>query len=65
HAILSPPAVDRLRSLPIKEIVTTNSVPIPPERRLPNMTVLSVAPLLGEVISRIHNGTSVGQMFNE
>ena len=65
HAILSPPAVDRLRSLPIKEIVTTNSVPIPPERRLPNMTVLSVAPLLGEVINRIHTGTSVGQMFNE
>jgi ribose-phosphate pyrophosphokinase len=65
HAILSPPAVDRLKDLPIKEIVTTNSVPIPPDKRLPNMTMLSVAPLLGEVIRRIHEGSSVGQMFNE
>ncbi len=65
HAVLSPPAIDRLRSLPIKEIVTTNSVPLPPEKMLPNMTVLSVAPLLGEVMKRIHEGSSVGQMFNE
>jgi ribose-phosphate pyrophosphokinase len=65
HALLSPPAVERLRGLPIKEIVTTNSVPLPPEKRLPNMTVLSVAPLLGEVMRRIHEGQSVGQMFNE
>ncbi len=46
HAILSGPAVERLAKLPIKEIVTTNTLPIPPEKRLPNMTVLSVAPLL-------------------
>jgi ribose-phosphate pyrophosphokinase len=65
HAVLSPPAVDRLRELPIKEIVTTNSIPIPAEKILPNMTVLSVAPLLGEVMRRIHEGSSVGQMFNE
>jgi ribose-phosphate pyrophosphokinase len=65
HAILSLPAVDRLRALPIKEIVTTNSVPISPEKQLPNMTVLSVAPLLGEVVRRINEGSSVGQMFNE
>ncbi len=65
HAVLSPPAVDRLRGLPIKEIVTTNSIPIANEKMLPNMTVLSVAPLLGEVMRRIHEGSSVGQMFNE
>jgi ribose-phosphate pyrophosphokinase len=65
HAVLSPPAVDRLRELPIKEIVTTNSIPIPAEKVLPNLTVLSVAPLLGEVVRRIHEGSSVGQMFNE
>ncbi|MFN8597005.1 MAG: ribose-phosphate pyrophosphokinase [Anaerolineae bacterium] len=65
HPILSPPAIERLSGLPITEIITTNSVPIPPEKRLPNMTVLSVAPLLGEVMRRIHEGQSVGQMFNE
>lgn len=65
HPILSPPAVDRLRSLPLKEIITTNSVPIPEEKRLPNLTQLSVAPLLGEVIRRIHEGQSVGAIFNE
>ncbi|RLC55865.1 MAG: ribose-phosphate diphosphokinase [Chloroflexota bacterium] len=63
HAVLSPPAVERLRGLPIKEIVTTNSIPIPPEKQLPNLTVLSVANLLGEVIRRVHEGRSVGEVF--
>jgi ribose-phosphate pyrophosphokinase len=65
HALLVPPAVDNLRGLPIREIVGTNTVPIPPEKRLPNMTILSVAPLLGEVIVRAHEGRSVGELFNE
>ncbi len=65
HPILSDPATERLRGLDIKEIVVTNTVPIPPEKRLPNMTVLSTAPLLAEVILRAHEGRSVGAMFNE
>lgn len=65
HGLLVPPAVERLRPLPVKEFVTTNTVPIPDEKRLPNMTVLSVAPLLGEVILRAHEGRSVGELFNE
>ena len=65
HAVLSGPAVDRLRALPIKEIITTNTVPIPESKRLPSMKILSVAPLLGEVMRRIHEAVSVGQMFNE
>lgn len=65
HPILAPPASARLRALPIKEIVTTNTVPIPPERMLPNITVLSVGPLLAEVIQRVHEGRSVGELFNE
>lgn len=64
HAVLSPPAVERLRQLEVKEIVTTNSVRIPPEKRLDNLTVLSVAPLLSEVILRVHCGRSVGEVFN-
>jgi ribose-phosphate pyrophosphokinase len=63
HAVLSPPAVDRLRGADIKEIITTDSIPIPAEKRLPNVVVLSVAPLLGEVIRRVHEGLSVGEVF--
>jgi len=63
HPLLSPPAVDRLREVEIKEIITTNSVPIPPAKRLPNMTILSVARLVGEVIRRVHDGRSVGVVF--
>ena len=65
HPLLVPPATQRLASVPIEEIVTTNTLPIPPEHMLPNMKVLSVASLLGEVILRAHEGRSVGELFNE
>lgn len=65
HPVLSDPATERLRQLPIKEIVTTDTIPIPPEKLLPNMTILSVDGLLGEVILRSHEGRSVGELFNE
>ncbi len=65
HPVLSDPAIDRLRALPIKEIVTTDTIPISPEKMLPNITVLTVAELLGEVILRSHEGRSVGELFNE
>ncbi len=65
HAAFCGPAMDRLRSLPIKEIVVTNTIPLPPENMLPNIKVLSVGPLLGEVIRRVHEGRSVGALFNE
>jgi ribose-phosphate pyrophosphokinase len=64
HGIFSGPAIERLAAIPeIDEIVTTNTVPIPPEKRLPNMTVLSVAPIFGEAIRRNILGQSVGQLF--
>jgi ribose-phosphate pyrophosphokinase len=65
HGVLSHPAVDRLKTLPIKAIVTTNTIPLPRDKVLPNLHVLSVASLLGEVIKRAHEGRSVGEMFNE
>ncbi|MFQ5577925.1 MAG: ribose-phosphate diphosphokinase, partial [Anaerolineae bacterium] len=65
HGILSDPAAERLRDAPIKEVVITNTVPVPPYKRLAKLTILSVAPLLGEVIRRIHLGVSVGELFNE
>lgn len=65
HPVLSGPAIERLRKLPVKEIVTTDTIPIPAESMLPNITVLTVAELLGEVIQRSHEGRSVGELFNE
>jgi ribose-phosphate pyrophosphokinase len=68
HPILSDEGAHRLASLPIKHIITTDTVPIPPNKmkHLKNkITVLSVASLLGEVICRAHEGRSVGEMFNE
>jgi ribose-phosphate pyrophosphokinase len=63
HAVLSGPAIKRLSAESITEIVTTNTVPMPPEKHLPNMKVISVAPLLAGVIERVHLGRSVGKMF--
>ncbi len=63
HAVLSGPAIERLKDSPIRELVTTDTVPLPPEKRLPSITVLSVAPMLAETIARIHTGRSVGAMF--
>jgi len=65
HALLTSGAIEQLSKKPIKEIVTTNTLPISEEKRIPNLTVLSVAPLLGEVILRAHEGRSVGELFNE
>jgi len=65
HPVFSHPAVERLQGLPIREIVTTDTVPIPLHKQMPNLRVLSVSPLLGEVIKRAHEGRSVGEMFNE
>ena len=63
HAILSGPAIARLKSAPIEEIVLTNTVPLDKSRMLPNMTVLSVAGLLGTAIHSIHEETSVSNLF--
>lgn len=65
HPMFSPPAVERLRKCETKEMVTTNTIPLPPEKMLPNITVLSVAPLLGEVIRRVHLGISVGEYMKD
>ena len=62
HALLSPPAVERLSPLEFEEIVVTDTVHIPPEKRMHHMHVISVAALLGEVMRRIHTGDSVGAM---
>lgn len=63
HPVFSGPAVERLRASRIKELVVTNSIALPPEKRFDKLTVLSVAPLLGETIQRIHTGTSVSAAY--
>lgn len=68
HPILTAGATEKLSKLPICEVITTDSVPIPPEKGVffgDRLKVLSVAPLIGEVILRAHEGRSVGEMFDE
>ncbi|MBC7262949.1 MAG: ribose-phosphate pyrophosphokinase [Chloroflexi bacterium] len=60
HGVLSGPAVSRIAASNIKELVITNTVPLPPEKRLAKIRVLSIASVLGDVIRAIHEGTSVG-----
>jgi len=63
HGILSGPAIERLSNALIKEIVITDSIPLSEHKRLPNLTVLSVAELFAGAISRIHDGRSVTELF--
>jgi ribose-phosphate pyrophosphokinase len=64
HGILSGNAVERLCNSDIEELVCTDTIPLPPEKHHPKMTVLPIAPLLGDAISRIHTGRSVGELFS-
>jgi len=63
HGIFSGPAIERLKSAPLKEIVVTDSIPLSEEKHLPNVTMLSVAELFAGAISRIHDGRSVTELF--
>lgn len=68
HPVLSANAIERLVDLPVKQFITTNSIPISPDKAAlfgDRLTILSIGPLLGEVIKRANEGTSVGAMFNE
>ncbi len=63
HPILSDRAIDRICGSEIKELVVTDTIPLGPQKRHEKVTVLSVAPILGEAITRIHTGRSVGELF--
>jgi ribose-phosphate pyrophosphokinase len=68
HAVLSGAATERLAALPVTQFITTDTVPISEDKKArfgDRLRVLSVAPLLGEVICRANEGRSVGEMFNE
>ena len=64
HAILSDPAVDRLKNCPAVEVVVTNTLPIPPERQFDKLTVLSIAPLISRAIREVFEDGSVTSLFD-
>ena len=63
HGVLSGPAIERIKNSPIKELVVTNTVPVPKEKRIDKLTVLSMAPTFGEAIKRIHEERPLGEIF--
>jgi ribose-phosphate pyrophosphokinase len=63
HAVLSDPATERLKNSRISEVVVTNTLPLPPEKRLDKLTVLSIAPLLARAIREVFDDGSVTTLF--
>lgn len=63
HGILVGEAIERIKNSPIKELVVTNTVPVPKEKRIDKLTVLSIAPTFGEAIKRIHEERPLGEIF--
>ena len=65
HGVFAGPAIERLEKAPIDTVVVTDTVPLPPEKRIPKIKVLSVAGLLGEAIKRIHQHESISAVFED
>ncbi|MET0275840.1 MAG: ribose-phosphate diphosphokinase [Acidimicrobiia bacterium] len=63
HGLFSGPAVDRLKNAPVREVVVTNTVPIPSDKHFDSLTVLSIAPLVAQAIRAVFEDTSVSQLF--
>lgn len=64
HAVLSGPAIERIRHSCISELVVTNTIPLSEEKKLDNIHILSVAPIIGEAIVRVHEHLSVSKLFD-
>jgi len=64
HPVLSGPAIERIENSKIKELVITNTIPLPDEKKIDKITELSVAPLIGEAITRVHELKSVSILFD-
>ncbi len=63
HPVFSGPAIQRIASSPVKEVIVTDTIPVTGKKKIDKITVLPIAPLLGEAIHRIHSGQSIGAMF--
>ncbi len=64
HGVLSGPAVDRLKNAPLERLILTNTLPLPPEKQLPQIEVLSVAEIIAEALSAVFDDTSVSDIFD-
>ena len=64
HPVLSGPAIERIQNSNIKELVITNSIPLPEEKKIDKITTLSIGPLMSEAIKRVHELKSVSVLFN-
>ena len=60
---MSDPAAERLAAAPVEEVVVTNTLPIPDEKRFDTLTVLSIAPILAEALDAVFEDTSVSEIF--
>ena len=63
HGVLSGPAIERLKNSSIERVVLTNTLPLPPEKQLPQIEVLSIASLIAEALSAVFDDTSVSEIF--
>ena len=63
HGILSGPAIERIKNSSLKELVMTNTVPLPKEKQIDKIVVVSISELFGEAIKRIHEESSIGELF--
>jgi len=64
HPVLSGPAVDRLKNSEISRVVVTNTLPLPPEKQIPQIEVLSIAPIIAEALAAVFDDTSVSEIFH-
>ena len=63
HGVLSGPAVDRLKNAPVRQVVVTNTLPIPDDKRFDTLHVLSIAPIIAEALDAVFEDTSVSEIF--
>ena len=64
HGVLSGPAIELLEKSPFKEVVISNTIPLPPDKKLEKISTLTVATMFAEAISRIHDGASISKLFD-
>jgi ribose-phosphate pyrophosphokinase len=63
HGVFSGPAIDRIKNAPVETVLVTDTLPLPSEKHVDNITVLSVAPIIAQAISAVFEDTSVSEIF--
>ena len=64
HGVLSGPAIERIENSAIEELVLLNTIPVPEEKRIEKMKILSVAPLFAEAMTRVFTNGSISKLFD-